>query len=259
MEITSVNLIHITVQTRSNYVMMDDQDNEYMVYVERIQQDGNTLTAECRLWKPHALYDCKGKEPHEKAVVLQKAIVAVPLEDFVDAADIVHASVFKKIPEVMRQNTFFFTHLEDEQHVPRVKGANRFQTLPNLATIKREVGMAIRSHVGRHLRRKGHSRQSLRISFSFQKEQVVEALGEHFQIRTKGKTRIFKLNGLEDLDGLCQPGWDYHRFADGFFNCVTGFNLRVCNTEFFTAVLRISNKRPFAGNYREISSPLFKS
>lgn len=263
MEITSVNLQHVLVQVGSDYVIFDDDERTFFCHVLRIVMDGGILTAECRLWKPHMLYweegNFKGKEPHPKAVVLQKRVVAIPLEDFVDVVDIVHASVFRKIPEELTQNTFFFTHLEDDHQQPRRRGANRFSSLPNLATVRREVGMAIRSHVGRHLRKRGHRNLPIRISFRFAREQVIQVLQEHFQVSTRGKTKVFRLSNPADLDALCGPAWDYHRFGDGFWNCVVKLNLRVCNTEFFTVQLRISHKRPFNGNYREVTSPLFQS
>lgn len=262
MEITTVDLTHVIVRAGSNFVTFDDEDRSFIVHVVRIVLDGDQLTAECRLWRSHTFYweraNYQGREPHEKALVLGKDLVAIPLEDFVDVADVAHASEWKKIPQELRGGVFFFSHLEDENGKIRRVGKGAFQTQANEAVVRRGVGMTIRAYLRTKLKKRGHRAGDIHLSFPFPKDDVVAVLSQYFNVMVKGNTSIFCVRSLEALDELCGPGWDYQQFQDGFWNAVTGFFLKIATTNHFRGEFRISNRRPCEGNYREISLAEFK-
>jgi len=163
----------------------------------------------------------------------------IPVDDFIEAVDVLHLEDYKKLPEDLKKGRYFFTHVESKGKAKRSSGATLRSSL-NQASKKRLVGVTLRRAVQLELRKRNRSCASLHLSFPFPKEEVIDVFEACEKGRRNGRAWRFFLSDPALLDELCGRGWDVFPFSDTFYNIVHSLKLSNLSTQSFQLSFQFS-------------------
>jgi len=252
----------LVVSVSCNYIWVDEADYEHLAYVEALELLEGKLVAKCRTWiSSTSRWEknmSQAPEPHALSYIFSQETIYVPLESFVEAADMVHASEYRKIPEPLRAKVLFFSHADNAQGAAKIVSSSQIPILPNAMTYKRIIGTALRAQLRTFLKKRKPFDRQARLSFPLTKEEALVVLKHFFSTTQKGKMVRGVLELPGDLDQLCGEAWDVEVWRDGFYTCITGLRFSVNKDHHFNFFCRIAVLPGFKPEYRSLSNDIFK-
>jgi hypothetical protein len=184
--------------------------------------------AHCQIWEScWDSWSSKGRhgaEPDRAKVILRSVPEPFELHHLVKAADILPETEFKALPDELRPDRFFFSHIQTEKGTRRTSQRPK-GTVENDSTKLRVIGSAIRHAIQSNIRKIYKRPNSARVALPFHKEETRRLLAKLYSPELKGRTWRIRFDRPAQLDPLCGAGWDVHPFFDGFHNVVTALTI----------------------------------
>ena len=103
---------------------------------------------------------------------------------FKSGYDVVHQREWKSIPEALREETVFFSHIEDEGGKARRVGPNQLTMRHNSASFKRIIGCILRQKIHRILKQRRSWWGKQTVQFPLDKTIVLECLEKIVLLQT---------------------------------------------------------------------------